>query len=119
MIRLLLDAHYSFQRIGAPLAAEGLDVRAAVNDPVLHHAADADVLDIAILEQRILVTADTGHFSELLQQSAAIGREHAGVILVPSTIRNDAYGLILRSLRHVLVDGAGGADVGQRLLLNR
>jgi hypothetical protein len=102
LIRLLLDVHYSRQRIGRVLAAEGYDVRAAVDDPILEELPDDDLLAVAIAEQRIMVTADTGHFNQLLGRLAQDAVDHTGVILVPSSIPNNAYGVILESLRFVL-----------------
>jgi len=102
LIRLLLDVHYSRQRIGRVLAAEGFDVLAAVDDANLEELPDDELLAVAIAEQRIMVTADTGHFSEILGGLALDVIDHTGVILVPSSIPNNAYGVILESLRRVL-----------------
>lgn len=118
-MRLLLDAHYSYGRIGIVLEREGHDVRAAVRDPDLRNAADPEVLDAAILDQRILVTADTGHFSVLLAQLAMSGREHFGVVLVPKSIPNDSYGVILRSLRHELADTEQADWINRVIWLSR
>jgi predicted nuclease of predicted toxin-antitoxin system len=102
LIRLLLDVHYSRQRIGRVLATDGFDVRAAVDDANLEELPDDELLAVAIAEQRIMVTADTGHFNQLLVRLAQDAIDHTGVILVPSSVPNNAYGVILESLREVL-----------------
>ncbi len=102
MIWLLLDEHYSRQRIGSVLSADGFDVRPAVGDATLEELPDDELLAIAIAEQRIMVTADTAHFSEILSRLAQDAIDHTGVILVPRSIPNNAYGVILESLRHEL-----------------
>ena len=104
MIRLLLDVHYSYRHIARVLTSDGYDTRAAVNDADLERLRDDALLAVAIAEQRIKVTADTTDFNEILIRLADASIDHAGVILVPSSIRNDAYGVILRSLRHELAD---------------
>jgi predicted nuclease of predicted toxin-antitoxin system len=102
LIRLLLDVHYSRQRIGRVLTAEGFNVRAAVDDASLEELPDDELLAVAIAEQRIMVTADTGDFNQILVQLAQDAIDHTGVILVPSSIPNNAYGAILESLREAL-----------------
>jgi predicted nuclease of predicted toxin-antitoxin system len=101
-MRLLLDAHLSGASIGNPLRADGHDVRAADADPDFRKAPDAFLLHVATTEQRILVSADTGDFRRLLVRIADAGESHFGVMLVPSSMPTNAYGMILRSIRHEL-----------------
>ena len=61
------------------------------------------------IEQRILITADTGDFRRLLIRIADAGEQHFGVMLVPSSMRTNAFGVILRAIRHEL-DGTQHGD---------
>jgi predicted nuclease of predicted toxin-antitoxin system len=101
-MRLLLDAHVSGDSIGNPLRSEGHDVRATDADIAFVEATDAFLLEVAIIEQRILVTADTGDFRELLIRLAEVGRQHFGVMLIPGSMRTNAFRVILRSIRFEL-----------------
>jgi predicted nuclease of predicted toxin-antitoxin system len=101
-MRLLLDAHLSGDAIGNPLRSDGHDVRATDADLEFEEAPDAFLLEVAIIERRILVSADTGDFRELLVRLAEAGRQHFGVMLVPRSMRTNAFGVILRSLRREL-----------------
>jgi predicted nuclease of predicted toxin-antitoxin system len=119
VIRLLLDVHYSYRHIARVLAADGFDVKAAVNDTDLEELPDEDLFAVAIAEQRIMVTADTSDFNDILIRLADASIDHAGAILVPSSIRNDAYGVILRSLRHELSDTVQADWINRVIWLQR
>jgi hypothetical protein len=108
-MRLLLDAHLSGDSIGNPLRSDGHDVRATDADREFNKAPDAYLLSVAIAEQRILITADTGDFRQLLTSIANAGEQHFGVMLVPSSIRTNSFGVLLRSIRHEL-DGTQHRD---------
>ena len=96
-MRLLLDAHVSGSGVGAPLLANGHDVRALGEERQLDGFADDDVLTLATQEERILVTFDVAHFPRILQEWAAAGRSHSGVILVYG-IDHSEFGLIVRGV---------------------
>lgn len=81
-MRLLLDAHVSGRRVGAPLAVAGHDVRALDQEPELEGLTDEDVLGLASAQGRVLVTHDVADFPVILRSWAEAGRSHAGVILV-------------------------------------
>jgi predicted nuclease of predicted toxin-antitoxin system len=81
-VRVLLDAHVSGRRVGAPLSAAGHDVRALDHEPELEGLTDEEVLALAVAERRVLVTHDVADFPAILRAWAEAGRSHAGVILV-------------------------------------
>jgi predicted nuclease of predicted toxin-antitoxin system len=81
-VRLLLDAHVSGPRVGAPLQERGHDVRALDQEPELEGLADNDVLALATEEERILVTRNIRDFPEIARDWMEAQRPHAGVILV-------------------------------------
>jgi predicted nuclease of predicted toxin-antitoxin system len=75
-VKFLLDESAEF-RIGEFLAAQGHDVTSIVrNYP--RALSDADVLAIAVAEERTIITNDTD-FGELVVRD---GRPHSGVVLL-------------------------------------
>ena len=83
-MKILLDAHISGKTMGRALSEGGHDVRAL--DSELEALSDPQVLELAAVEGRVLVTANIRDFEPLLREWAGEGRPHAGVILVPSSI---------------------------------
>lgn len=81
-MRLLLDAHVSGPVVGRRLEANGHDVRALDQEPVLEGLDDDEVLALATSERRILITHNVSDFPRILREWAGSGRSHAGVILV-------------------------------------
>jgi hypothetical protein len=62
---------------------------------------DAEVLALAVEEQRILVTFNLRDFAPLLRQSAEEGRPHAGCILIAGVAQHQ-FGLILDRVSEAL-----------------
>lgn len=81
-MRLLLDAHLSWRRIGVPLRAAGHDVLALSERLDLEGLSDPEVLALAAEEGRILVTRNSRDFAPLLREWAGAGRHHSGCILI-------------------------------------
>lgn len=65
---------------------------------------DSAVLELAFAESRVLVTANVSDFEPLLRERAEEGRSHAGVVLVPSSVPNEAFGVLIRGIRKTLGD---------------
>lgn len=108
-MRLLLDAHISGRTVGRALVDGGHDVRAIDSESELEALADPEVLELAVGEGRVLVTANVRDFEPLLRERAGEGRSHAGVILVPSSVRNEAFGILTSGIERELAgtDQAG------------
>lgn len=100
-MRLLLDAHVSGPSVGGPLRTKGHDVRALSEERQLEGLPDGEVLMLATEDERILVTHNVAHFPKILQEWAAAGRSHAGVILVYG-IDHREFGLIVRGVERRL-----------------
>jgi len=81
-MRLLLDAHVSGPRVGRRLEAKGHEVRALDQEPELEGLDDDEVLSMACVEERILVTHNIRDFPAILREWAAAARSHTGAILV-------------------------------------
>jgi hypothetical protein len=60
------------------------------------------VLELDFAESRVLVTANMSDFEPLLRKWAEEGRSHAGVVLMPSSVPNEAFGVLIRGIRKSL-----------------
>ena len=98
MTRLLLDAHLSGRAIGRALQDRGHDVRALDTEKNLEGLKDEDVLQLAISEDRVLVTANVADFLPLLGDLASSGRSHPGCILIPNSFRNEDFGPLISAI---------------------
>ena len=103
-MRILLDAHISGRTVGKSLVEGGHDVRALDSEQELERLSDPEVLQLAATEGRVLVTANVRGFEPLLREWAGEGRSHAGVILVPSSVRNEAFGVLISGVEETLAD---------------
>jgi len=80
---LLLDEMFS-GTIAAQLRPAGIDVVCIVENPQLRSISDAEVLDLATSEMRVLVTGNIRDFEPLNQVWAAQQRQHGGMLYVSS-----------------------------------
>jgi hypothetical protein len=103
-MKILLDAHISGRTVGKALTERGHDVRSIDSEPELEGLSDPEVLELAIAEGRILVTANIKDFEPLLREWAGESRSHTGVILVPSSVRNEAFGVLITGVEETLAD---------------
>lgn len=78
-MRLLLDVHHS-RHAAQRLRIEGHDVVAAADDQTLRDAEDDELLALATLDERVVVTENVKDFDRLVREWAVSGRHHAGVI---------------------------------------
>ena len=101
-MRILLDAHTSGRTVGKILIEDGHDVRALDSEIELEGLSDPEVLELAAVEGRVLVTANIRDFEPLLREWASESRAHAGVILVPSSVRNEAFGVLISGVQKTL-----------------
>ena len=103
-MKILLDAHISGRTVGKALVEGGHDVRALDSEPALEGISDPEVLELAATEGRVLVTANIRDFEPLLRKGAGESRSHAGVILVPSSVRNEAFGVLITGVKETLAN---------------
>jgi predicted nuclease of predicted toxin-antitoxin system len=101
-LRLLLDVHFSDKRIGAPLRSVGYDVLAVETDHELREMDDEPLLELAAMQQRVVVTLNAKDFIPITARWASNGRGHAGCILVPSSVGNRNYGKIIIGVQRLL-----------------
>ena len=76
---LLLDEMFS-PAIAADLECRGIGCRAVVADPVLRAHSDLEILEAALLENRVVVTNNVADFESLRRAWEAAGREVPGLI---------------------------------------
>ena len=100
-MRLLLDEHLSWRRVAPPLRDEGHDVLAVQEETSLSMLSDADLLQVATAQERILVTCNGKHFEPLSRDWADLGRDHAGIVLV-WTLRTHEHESIVLSIAELL-----------------
>lgn len=103
-MRILLDAHVSGRTVGKALIEGDHDVRALDSEIELEGLSDPEVLKLAVTEGRVLVTANIRDFEPLLREWAGESRAHSGVILVPSSVRNEAFGVLISGVEKTLAD---------------
>ena len=79
-VRLLLDAHHS-RRAAERLRADGYDVTAAAEDPVLASLPDDELLRAASRSGRAVVTENARDFDRIVRNWAATGEHHCGFVV--------------------------------------
>lgn len=105
-MRILLDAHISGRTVGKALMESGHDVRALDSEVELEGLSDPEVLELAAAEGRVLVTANIRDFEPLPREWAGESRSHAGVILVPASVRNEAFGVLISGVEDTIAGTA-------------
>ena len=103
-MRILLDAHVSGRAVGRALTEVGHDVRALDSEIELEGLSDPEVLELAATESRVLVTANVRDFEPLLREWAGEGRPHPGVILIPPSVRNEDFGVLISGVQTTMGD---------------
>jgi hypothetical protein len=60
------------------------------------------VLELAISENRVLITANVADFLLLLTTLIESGRSHPSCILLPNSFRNEDFGALISAIDHEL-----------------
>ncbi len=90
--------------MGKALTENGHDMRALDSQIELEGLSDPEVLELGATEGRVLVTANIRDFEPLLREWGGEGRSHAGVILVPASVKNEAFGVLISGVWTTLAD---------------
>jgi predicted nuclease of predicted toxin-antitoxin system len=101
-MKLLLDAHISGRVVAKALIKKGHDARSMDSESELEGLPDEGVLELSASEGRVLVTANVKDFDPLLTQWSGEGRSHAGVVLIPSSVRNEDFGALISGIEETL-----------------
>ena len=100
-MRLLLDAQLSGRVVGRHLRDLGHDVLALDEHRELEGLSDLNVFEVAIHEQRILITPNVQDFPEIVHECSELGRDHAGCIILVG-VRLDAFGPLVKRIQVAL-----------------
>ncbi len=111
-MRVLLDAHFSDRRVGAPLREGGHDVLALSNEQGFSALPDEQVLRLAASDERIVVTRNIRHFAPILRRWAEAGKSHGGCILV--TFEHGEYARLVAGLSRLFESRPAQADWVER-----
>lgn len=111
-VKLLLDENLS-PSIAVGLCGDGIDA-AHVRDRGMTGSADAEVLERAYTEDRILVTANVDDFYKLARARDL----HAGIILVEEgdLLRDEQDRLVRDAVAAIEAEVAAGRDMVNRVL---
>lgn len=101
-MKLLLDVHFSDERIGDPLREVGHDVVSAEKDEGLRRLDDEPLLEWALPRRRIVVTANVKDFLPIINGRQSRGMPYAGCILVPNSVKNHHYERIISGVSDLL-----------------
>ncbi len=88
--------------MGKALTEDGHDVRALDSEIELEGLSDPEVLELAAAESRVLVTANIRDFEPLLREWAGESRTHPGVALIPSSVRNEDFGVLISGMQKTI-----------------
>jgi predicted nuclease of predicted toxin-antitoxin system len=97
-MRFYLDEMFSHIIAGA-LRARNCDAVAAV-ELGYEHTPDEVHLAVAARDGRAVVTQNYDDFASLTDQCIDESLPHSGVIMVPTSIRNDDFGTLIAALLH-------------------
>jgi len=103
-VKVLLDEQLSVE-IAQELRRRGGDAEAVITErPELLRASDERLVEVAVQEDRAVVTNNLRHFRPIAAQRLAQGKQHAGLILLPSNrARNlDATGMLADAIEAVM-----------------
>lgn len=102
-MKVLLDEQLSGQ-IARLLRERGLDAEAVVERADLLQAPDSVVMDVALREERAVVSNNIQDFRPIAAQRIGEGRGHAGLILLPSSRPRgrDAIGALANAIEAVM-----------------
>ncbi len=89
--------------MGKALIEGGHDVLALDSELELEGPFDPEVLELAA-EGHVLVTANIRDYEPLLREWAGESRSRAGVILVPPSVRNEVFGIVISGTEETLAE---------------
>ena len=106
-VRLYVDEDAEQRALVSGLRARGVDVTTAWEADMVGRS-DEQQLDYAIEQQRTIYSLNVGDFARLHQEYLAAGREHFGIIVIPS--QRYGIGEKIRRLAD-LVDARSGEEM--------
>jgi len=102
-MRLMLDAHISGPRVGEALESMGHAVRAVDEEKELERLPDELLFDLAVEENRIMVTQNVKDFMQILKQRP-LEKGHSGLLLIPRSVKLNDFGILISGIQRTLRD---------------
>ena len=96
----MLDAHISGSKVGRALQQLGHDVQATEK---FERIPDAVLLELATEEGRVFITHNARDFLRILKERAP-EKSHAGLVLVPPSIKLNDFGAIISGIHTTVSD---------------
>jgi predicted nuclease of predicted toxin-antitoxin system len=114
-VKALLDEQLS-PRIAELLRNRGHDVQAVVDRPDLAGRNDRVILEIAMVEDRAVITNNVKDFRPLGAERLARGESHAGLILLPANRMRTrgAVEMLANAIEEILREHADGLPATER-----
>ena len=100
-MRLMLDAHISGPRVGEALESMDHAVRAVDQERELERLPDGLLFDLAVEENRIMVTQNVKDFMQILKQRPP-EMSHSGLLLIPHSVRLNDFGTMISGIQRTL-----------------
>lgn len=114
-MKALLDEQLS-PRIAVLLRDRGHDVQAVVERRDLAGRSDRVILEVAVVEERVVITNNVRDFRPLAAERLARGESHAGLILIPSsrTRTRGAVEMLANAIEQILREHPDGLPATER-----
>jgi hypothetical protein len=100
-MRLMLDAQISGPRVGEALESMGHAVRAVDQDKELERLPDELLFDLAVEENRIVVSQNVKDFMQILKQRPP-EKGHSGLLLIPHSVKLNDFGILISGIQWTL-----------------
>jgi hypothetical protein len=100
-MRLMLAAPISGPRVGEALASMCHSVRAVDQERELERLADELLFDLAVEENRIMVTQNVKDFMQILKQRPP-EKGHSGLLLIPHSVKLNDFGTMISGIQRTL-----------------
>ena len=88
-------------------------MRALDSEAELEGLTGPELQELPVAKRRVLVTANIRAIEPLLREWAGASRSHAGVMLVPPSVRKEAFRVLISGVEETL------ADIGQEEWVDR
>lgn len=116
-MKALLDEHLSGE-IAADLRSRDLDVEAVIERADLIRYSDEQIVEVASIEQRAVVTNNVKDFRSIAATRLTQGRGHAGLILLPArrSRTRAAASALADGIEEIMLANPGGIADSERWL---
>jgi uncharacterized protein YjiS (DUF1127 family) len=117
-MRLMLDAHISGPRVGEALESMCHSVRAVDQERELERLSDELLFDLAVEENRIMVTQNVKDFMQILKQRPP-EKGHWGLLLIPHSVKLNDFGTLISGIHKTLSGLSQGEWVDRVVWMSR